>query len=183
MVNKLNSKTLSALLQLESELEAHFNFSLEENMGIMIRHEEGQKYDCTPDDAKVFAFTGVDGDHFAFSTENGTITDLDNAPILFIQPMCFEDSVKAVARNIRDFLSLFLSLKELYILERFDWYTSIEDMLVDIEDHYEESINERAGAIKFLTERLEEHLQIKAMENVFDYVMSVRKGAASHDDV
>ncbi|MDG0791433.1 hypothetical protein OMP38_11560 [Cohnella ginsengisoli] len=110
MENKLNAQTLTALLELDNELKTHFDSSLEDCMGMMVRREEGMKYDCTPDDAKVFAFTGVDGDHFAFSTANGTISDLEYAPILFIQPMCFENSVKLIARNIRDFLSLFLSL-------------------------------------------------------------------------
>ncbi len=183
MANLLNSKTLIALLQLDRDLFAEFNTRLEDYIGIMIRSEEGRKYDCTPDDAKVFAFTGVDGDHFAFSTESGTISDLDQAPILFIQPMCFENTVKLVARNIRDFLSIFLTLKEMYILERFDWYTSKEVMITDIEVQFEESIKERAEAITFISEKLEERLQIKAMENVFDYIMSLRQGATIHDDV
>ncbi|MCF2946022.1 hypothetical protein [Paenibacillus tarimensis] len=96
--------------------------SLYDYLGIYIRREPGFAYDCTPDDAVVFGHTGADGDHFAFSTGEGSIINLDEAPILFIQPMMFGEEVKMVARNLQEFLSAYLSLGEIYILERFDRY-------------------------------------------------------------
>ncbi len=170
----MNSKTLRKLLQLDEDLKNEYHTTLEHYLGIYVRREEGMKYDCTPDDAKVFAFTGSDGDHFAFSTQNGTIVDLDEAPILFVQPMMFDHPVKAVARNINDLFSVYLSLKEFYILERFDWYQSEKDMILDIKQHYEKRIQERSQELDFISDKLMSCLSIKPMDDVYNYIISLR---------
>lgn len=58
---------------------------------------------------------------------NGEIASLEDAPILFIQPVIFNHPVKKVARNIRDFIAVFIALKEIYVLERFTYYHSEVD--------------------------------------------------------
>ncbi|MNW49452.1 hypothetical protein D3C74_268710 [compost metagenome] len=173
--NYLNSDTITKLLQLDEELKLKNNTALDHYLGIMVCREEGFMYDCTPEDALVFAYTGMGGDHFAFSTKNGTIHNLEEAPILFVQPMIFESQVKVVARNIKDLLSIFLSIKEFYILERFDWYESEIDMMLDIKENYEQSINERLQELDFISEKLEEYISIKRIENVFQYITSIRQ--------
>ncbi|WP_415839662.1 hypothetical protein [Paenibacillus tarimensis] len=120
--NRLNSSVIDTLYKLDRELSEKTGESLYDYLGIYIRREPGFAYDCTPDDAVVFGHTGADGDHFAFSTGEGSIINLDEAPILFIQPMMFGEEVKMVARNLQEFLSAYLSLGEIYILERFDRY-------------------------------------------------------------
>ncbi|MNZ89850.1 hypothetical protein D3C78_1087870 [compost metagenome] len=89
--------------------------------------------------------------------------------------MIFESQVKVVARNIKDLLSIFLSIKEFYILERFDWYESEIDMMLDIKENYEQSINERLQELDFISEKLEEYISIKRIENVFQYITSIRQ--------
>jgi len=63
-------------------------------------------YTVTPVDAITFCRTGGDGCHFAFLTDFGAQNDLENAPILFVSPMDWDDYVKLAARNLRDFLGL-----------------------------------------------------------------------------
>ena len=63
-------------------------------------------YTVTPVDAITFCRTGGDGCHFAFLTDFGAQNDLENAPIVFVSPMDWDDYVKLVARNLRDFLGL-----------------------------------------------------------------------------
>ena len=169
----LNSKTIISLIHLDDELRKEYNLSLGYYIGIDICREEGSNYNCTPKDAIVFAFTGMGGDHFAFDTKNGTIKDLDKAPVLFIQPMMFDHPVKLVAEHIRDLFSIFLTLKEFYILERFDRYQMESDMVEDIEKHYKDSIVSRQHEIHFISERLQERLNITPIPNLFQYITKI----------
>ncbi|WP_139074723.1 hypothetical protein [Paenibacillus elgii] len=176
MGKAMNSRTVHCLIHLDDELRKEYNLSLGHYIGIDICREEGSKYDCTPDDAIIFAFTGMGGDHFAFDTKNGSIEDLDTAPILFIQPMMFDNPVKLVAHHIRDLFSIFLTLKEFYILERFDWYQKESDMLEDIEKYYKKNIFSREREIQFISERLQERLNIAPVPNVFKYITEMNGG-------
>ena len=65
-------------------------------------------YAVTPIDSVSFCHTGGDGCHFAFLTDFGQHTDLENAPIVFVSPMDWDDYVRIVAWNIRDLLGLVL---------------------------------------------------------------------------
>ncbi|MGM1049734.1 MAG: hypothetical protein ACQEXX_26865 [Bacillota bacterium] len=171
----IDSTTITSLISLDDELKKEHDLTLDQFIGIYICKEEGMKYECTPEDAIVFAFTGTGGDHFAFSTMNGLIKDLDTAPILFIQPMIFSNPVKMVANNIRDLFSVFLTLKEFYILERFDWYESESDMLHDIEEHYQKAISSRQKELKFISELIQNQLQITPIKTVFKYISNIRE--------
>lgn len=64
-------------------------------------------YWMTPIDSIKFCTTGGDGCHFAFLTDFGTQTDLENAPIVFVAPMDFGACVRLVANNLKDLLGLF----------------------------------------------------------------------------
>lgn len=171
----LNSSILKTLLTINRELYELNGENVVDYLGIYISEEPDLAYECTPEDALVFAHTGMGGDHFAFLTLNGSITDLDEAPIVFVQPMMFDYPVKLVARNLKDFLSIFLTLKELYILERFDWYKSKEDMVNDIEKHYKPSIEERKEELDFIIDLLERRLGVVPMVDVFDYIEELRE--------
>ncbi|MFD0675223.1 hypothetical protein [Cohnella sp. GCM10027633] len=171
--NYLVSETLDKLLELDEELKVN-NSSLEYYLGIILRREDGFKYDCTPDDSRVFAHTGSDGDHFAFYTIDEAVA-LDEAPILLIQPMMFQMPVKVVAKNIRDLFAIYLTIKELYILERFDWYLSEEDMIKDITNNYEKQIIERNSEIEFISKKLVNHLNLSPINNVYKYITDLRR--------
>ncbi|CAM3341643.1 hypothetical protein PALU110988_17400 [Paenibacillus lupini] len=64
-------------------------------------------YFCTPVDSYPFARTGVDGIHYAFLTDFGHVTNLDEAPVIRVSPMD-SDRVSLVARNLHDFFALYL---------------------------------------------------------------------------
>gem|GEM_PF-84613 len=64
-------------------------------------------YSVTPIDSVKFCTTGGDGCHFAFLTDFGTRQDLENAPIVFVDPMDFAECVRLVANNLKDLLGLF----------------------------------------------------------------------------
>ncbi|MCA0757120.1 hypothetical protein KP806_18820 [Paenibacillus sp. N4] len=60
----------------------------------------------TPLDAVSFAWPGADGIHFAFLTDFSTADSLEEAYIVRVEPMSFDDPVKIVARDFKDFLRL-----------------------------------------------------------------------------
>lgn len=172
--SRLNSSVLHTLLSINKELMEEKGKPLDEYIGIYIYGEAGLPYECTPEDAIVFAHTGTGGDHFAFNTNSGLITDLDEAPVLFIQPMMFSNPVKRVSHNIRDLLSIFLTLREFYILERMDGYKTREDMKLDIEKHYKQGIESRKEELDFITDLLGTRLGITPMDDVFEYMKRIR---------
>lgn len=169
-------KTLQALNQLDQELQDHYDSKLDDYLGLMISfNDDDDRYDCTPDDAIIFGRTGVDGDHFAFMTSDWTVEDLEDAPIVFIQPMDFDNEIKLVARNLKDFISLFIELKELYLLERFEIYKNENDFIKDIEENYKDELESRTDEYSFIAEKLHKYIELNKIENVFNYIKDLRK--------
>ncbi|RUS47935.1 hypothetical protein [Cohnella sp. AR92] len=167
-------KALKVLTQIDKELQEQ-NSSLEEYMGLILSfNNDEDRYDCTPDDAIILGRTGVDGDHFAFLTKSGAVDDLEDAPIVFIQPMDFGNEVKLVARNLNDLLSLFIELKELYILERFDIYKNELDFINDYDENYKEELQARSDDHKFIVEKLQKGLELSEIKNVYNYIKELR---------
>jgi len=167
--------TLKVLTQLDKELQDKHDSTLDDYLGFYINFDDDDdRYECTPEDAIIFGRTGTDGDHFAFLTNNGMIVDLEYAPIVFIQPMDFDNEVKLVARNIKEFISLYIQLKELYVLERFDMYKSESDFIKDYEENYQEDIDDREEELQFITMQLQKRIEIKKIENVYSYIKKLR---------
>ncbi len=84
------------------------------------------RYLNTPLDVIAFARPGVDGIHYGFLTDFGSVKDLETAYIVRVSPMDFDDPVKIVSRNLLDFMRILC-------------YTSIALDLVDTgtsEEHY-----------------------------------------------
>lgn len=148
--------TVCLLFEVEKELQHTYGRSLWESMGLsfLTRYEqvlEDQSYWCTPLDAVIFARTGSNGDHFVFLTGEGEIENLEEAPIAFIQPMDFDKPIKLIARNIREFLSMYITIKELYVFERFSYFDNRDAFDHDYREHYLPRILEREEEIEAFT--------------------------------
>lgn len=70
----------------------------------------------------------------------------------------FENAVNLVARNLRDFLALFITLKEIYVLERFEYYKSQSDFIKDYNENYLKDIDSRESELQFFIEELRRRL-------------------------
>lgn len=134
-------ETLRRLFQLDEQVEKRYGKNFNEFFGASPSFEE-EGYDCTPDDAIVFMWTGTDGDHFVFLTDGDTVDSLEAAPIFFIQPMDSDDPYKPVAKNIKEFLALYVQLKELYLFKWLPSYETEEEFLQNYKDEFEEGILE-----------------------------------------
>ncbi|WP_438448396.1 hypothetical protein [Gorillibacterium sp. sgz5001074] len=168
--------TLRNLVKLDNILDEQFGSTIDDYLGFGISFDnEEDRYECTPEDAIIFGSTGVDGDHFAFATFGGSIHDLEEAPILFIQPMDFGNEVKLVARNIIDLIAIYLSLRDLYILERISYCGSKEEFNRDLMENSFNSTNDMDDDNIFFINRLKKLVEYKEIIDVYDYITELKK--------
>lgn len=79
--------TLRRLIDLQKVLDDPEQFYIGLNFYLSL---ENFRYFNTPSDVVVFGNIGVDGVHYGFLTDYGTVTDLEAAPIVCVCPMDFE---------------------------------------------------------------------------------------------
>ncbi|MCT4476537.1 hypothetical protein [Peribacillus sp. NPDC101480] len=129
-------------------------------------------YENTPYDVITFASTGVDGIHFGFLTDFGTVSDLENAFVVCISPMDFDSHIKIVARNIREFLNLVCTMKDALtisnfnILEEEGQYIRLLKELKQVEpedEEFEEDAN-------YVVEKIIATFDSERIEDVYHYV-------------
>jgi hypothetical protein len=166
-------ETLQRLFQLNEQLVKQYGKNFDDFFGASLSFEE-EGYDCTPDDAIVFLWTGADGDHFVFLTNGGTVDSLEEAPIFFIQPMNFDDPYKPVARNIKEFLALYVQLKELYLFEWLPSYKTEEEFLQNYKEVFEEGILEYEEEKNIIISAIEQDIQLPKIEGVFTYIQELK---------
>lgn len=167
--------TLKSLIKIDHKLMREHGKGFDNFFGGHLTFKEESDYSCTPKDSIIFLWDGANGDHFAFHTQGGSVANLDCAPILFIQPMDTEDRVKIVADNLMDFLALFISLKELYVLENFSWYQNEEQFNAHYKEFYLEDIKERDEDISIITGTLLTEINIPEIKNVYEYMVLLKK--------
>jgi len=107
-----------------------------------------------PLDLIQFAHTGGDGCYFAFITDFGNQLDLENCPIAFISPTDFNHQNPGqanflFARNIREFLSVMISLA----------YAEH----IRFQNIYEQSINNKLNSaiIEFNSEQTKDEIELR----------------------
>ncbi|MEF2965878.1 hypothetical protein V3851_08560 [Paenibacillus sp. M1] len=162
---------------MDRELQKEYGLSVDDYIGFYISfNSDIGLYECTPEDAVVFGRTGVNGDHFAFYTFNRSIVDLEEAPILFIQPTAFGNEVNLVAKNLKEFLALFIALKELYVLERFRFYKNKSEFIKEYKEIYLKDIGMRDSNYNYFIKRLMEKIEgIPEINDVYEYIIELRK--------
>ncbi|WP_054710534.1 hypothetical protein [Bacillus sp. JCM 19041] len=165
--------TLQKLIDLESVLGdseqfyhgLHFYLSFEQC-----------RYFNTPSDVIVFGHIGIDGIHYGFLTDYGSVTDLEEAPIVCVSPMDFDRPTRIVAKNLREFLSVNLNDSELF----YNQFASEEDYLVAKDRWEKEAANspyQPSENEKLVQERvvnfLMENLQIAIIDYPYRYLQEI----------
>jgi hypothetical protein len=103
-------ETLKQLIDLQKDLEQKDLLPYGDLLGLYFSLADvNERYLNTPIDLISFARPGSDGIHFGFLTDFGLVENLEEAYIVRVSPMDFDDPVKIVARNLRDFLQLLCS--------------------------------------------------------------------------
>lgn len=101
-----HSQLLDEVIQWENELKGKFpGMDPPTRLYLELDWKGLSNYYCTPVDAVRFANTGGDGIHYAFLTDFGSNLNLDECPIICVEPMD-PTKTRLVAKNLFDFLSL-----------------------------------------------------------------------------
>ena len=85
------------------------------------------RYSICPIDAIPFASTGNNGIHFAFLTDFGRNTNLNEAPIICVAPS-YDPPVNLVENNLKDFLGIVTTIENSTLLaDRYESQTDFEN--------------------------------------------------------
>ncbi|MCM3164294.1 hypothetical protein [Metabacillus litoralis] len=165
--------TLQKLIELQNELGDPEQFYLGLNFYLSL---ENYRYYNTPSDVVVFGNNGLDGVHYGFLTDYGSVTDLEVAPIVCVCPMDFERPTRVVARNLCEFLRVNLNDSELF----YNQFDSEEHYLVAKDQWASEAANspyqpseDEKQVRKRVTKFLAEKIQIPCINNPYRYVQYI----------
>ncbi|WP_169083774.1 hypothetical protein [Paenibacillus sp. PL91] len=149
--------TIQRLYELEEELGSEMDLEI----GLRMQKYD-MRYPCTPPDFIPFASPGVDGIHYCFVTDFGTITDLENAYIAVVSPMDFGSETWLIASNIKDFLRILCTDKSIL-------YNSIAAF--DVSKAGQTGGEELTPALQ----RLKEIFNLAIIPDLAEYIESLRK--------
>lgn len=112
--------------------------NLDYYLGIQFQYDEAEReadfaYPCDPVDSILLASTGWDGRHYSFLTDFGAVKDLEQAPVIFVEPIAYEHHVSLIAANITDFLRMFITTKSIVTLTPEDDSYQNDDISEDSE--------------------------------------------------
>jgi hypothetical protein len=165
--------TLQRLIDLQNVLGDPEQFYLGLNFYLSL---ENFRYFNTPSDVVVFGNIGLDGVHYGFLTDYGSVIDLEVAPIVCVCPMDFERPTRVIAMNLGEFLRVNLTDGELFY-NRFDseekYLKAREQWVAEaVNSPYQPSENEKLAKER-VTKLLMENIQIPIIDNPYRYVQNV----------
>lgn len=130
------------------------------------------RYFNTPSDVIVFGHIGADGIHYGFLTDYGSITDLEEAPIVCICPMDFEQPTRIIANNLREFLRINFTNESLFYN---DFATEDSYLAFKEEQAATYPLSERQLTnLEHIKGFLEENVQIPIIEQPYRYIQTLR---------
>lgn len=117
-------------------------------------------YYCTPENANIIGWAGVDGIHCCTIPQFGEM-------IFAVSPMNFGDCVHPIARNFEDLLRLLLAVTDMGVLEQcYAWDEErFKAFLMD---------NPATDEQQAVLERIREECELEPMENAFAYVKKLQ---------
>jgi hypothetical protein len=161
-------ETIEKLIEFEIELQKE-GYSLDRELNLIIQSDYFA-YNVTPYDVVPFASTGCDGIHFGFLTDYSSIENLEQAFVVCISPMNFGNHVKIVARNIKEFLNLIITMKSAVAIENFLNF-EVEKDYIRLNMSLEiDSKQEYSNRVDYVTNKLKSAFECKAITNIFNYI-------------
>ncbi|QRG70020.1 hypothetical protein [Brevibacillus choshinensis] len=143
------------------------------------------RYVNTPVDVIPFGSTGMDGIHYGFLTDFGSIPDLEHAPVVCVSPMDFDQPTQLIARNFRDFLAVNRKDSPLfynhfkdersYELKKQEWAREHESFEKEHPPDPEEELAHQAAR-----DALYEELSLPDITNSFTYIEEIRAERKQH---
>jgi hypothetical protein len=162
--------TMKVLLEMDKELKKQ-NLSIYDGLHFY-PVTGGARYFNTPSDVIPFGYIGADGIHYGFLTDFGSVTDLENAPIVCVSPMDFDQPARIIANNIREFLRVNMTDEELF----YNHFTSEQEYQAQKQkwalEYEPDSENQKKAQTVY--KLLLEKVTLPNVENPFQYVQQVR---------
>lgn len=170
--------TLKALFETYNELETE-GHDMSQVLGFYpsLGHSI---YFNTPNDVVVFGWTGGDGDHYGFLTDYGSVADLENAPIVMVTPMSFDQPAVVVANNLREFLRIVMINESLLYMgyeNEQEYLESEREMLEEWkkQGYYREETEEERLSKRAILKKMEEKLNPPLIKDPYRYSAQVAK--------
>jgi hypothetical protein len=161
-------ETIEKLIEFEIELQKE-GYSLDRELNFIIQTDYFA-YNVTPYDVVPFASTGCDGIHFGFLTDYSSIENLEKAFVVCISPMNFGNHVKIVAKNIKEFLNLIITMKSAVAIENFLNF-EVENDYIRLKKSQEiDRKQECSNRVDYVTNKLKSAFECKAITNIFNYI-------------
>ncbi|MGE5458939.1 MAG: hypothetical protein ACM3NJ_00655 [Methanobacterium sp.] len=157
-------QTIEMLLDFEKEFSKD-RYNLDSILGFILK--EDMRYMSTPLDVIPFANPGADGIHYGFLTDFGRVSNLEQAFIVCVSPMDFDDEVWLVAKNIKDFLGLVYADDAILYNNFSDINSYLRYIQTKEVDEYADEFNRQTSYIK---ERFKERFAIEPIDDMAQYL-------------
>lgn len=163
-------ETLKQLINLQAELHQKRLLPYGDLLGYYFSNAEvGERYLNTPVDLIYFARPGMDGIHYGFLTDFGLVEDLEDAYIVRVSPMDFDDPVKIVAGNLKDFMRMLCyAPASLNLLE-----ISSNQVYCKEVGHEDSIILEDESTMQVRT-IFRDTFQLKPVKDIYSYLINVK---------
>lgn len=163
-------QALHVLTALDQDLQKE-GYDLFNQLSLFLLDDD-YSYDVTPYDVIPFARIGADGIHYGFLTDFGRVKDLEEAFIVCISPMNFGNHVKIIARNLREFIDVVLTLYDASIIENLLDYSTKKEYheflnWVAKEASMDPEYNEQRI---YICDRIQQKLNRKPIDDLYEYV-------------
>ena len=168
-------RKLLELIELQKELDSQGLLQYGNLLGLsfMLESVEG-RYLNTPVDVIPFAWTGSDGGHFGFLTDFGQVSSLQEAYIVRISPMDFDEPVKLVARHLNDFIALMYQYRyAVEVLDVSSSQTQIERFNAGTLKH------EKSAREQSILDAFYEKFKPETLPSLTDYFLQLKKDRAA----
>ncbi|OMF28075.1 hypothetical protein BK133_18845 [Paenibacillus sp. FSL H8-0548] len=149
------------------ELEAELGRDMDMELGLLMQKYDF-RYHCTPPDFIPFASPGVDGIHYCFVTDFGTVKDLEQAYIAAVSPMDIDSEIWIVAKNITDFLRILCT-------DRSVLYYNGSTLDVYFQSAKEQELQQEKQQLSPALQRLKAVFELNEIPDLFEYMQSVRE--------
>lgn len=164
--------TLQTLIDLEKELgeREHFYNGLHFYLSLT-----DFRYFNTPSDVIVFGNIGVDGIHYGFLTDYGSVSELTEAPIVCVCPMDFDQPTRIIAKNLREFLRINCT-DDLLFYNNFaneDSYLAFKEEQ-DVNNALHPLSELQRSNQKQIKNFLEENIEMPIIDNPYRYIQTIR---------
>lgn len=134
-------------------------------------------YFNSPVDVVTFGWTGGDGEHYGFLTDFGSAVNLEEAQIVMVSPMNFDQPAVVVANNIREFMRIVMKDSSLLYMgyeNEQEYLASEREMWEELErEHGIKETEEDRLEKQAVVQKLEETLMPPSIDDVYRYSENV----------